>query len=83
LGRVDFTDSYFHLNFDFAGLEIIDNRDDMEQRRILRRHEDFIQSNRNSFLSVTSKVQENENLCISAHANVMSLIVRKEWTSLK
>jgi hypothetical protein len=67
---IDFTGLDFHFKFGFLGME---NRDVLELCRILRMHEDFIHSNIISFLSITSKAQENECLSISSHANIMSL----------
>jgi hypothetical protein len=39
----------------------MDNRDVMELRRVLRRHEEQTQSNRASLFSITTKVYENEH----------------------
>jgi hypothetical protein len=65
LGRGIFFGSVIAHLVQFAEMPSIDNRDYLEFRRILRRHEESIQSNRSSFFLVTTKVHENEHHCIS------------------
>jgi len=55
LNGVHFTGSDFYFKFGFAGRENMENKDVLELHKILRRHEDFIQSNRSALFSVTSK----------------------------
>jgi hypothetical protein len=43
----------------------MENMDAMKFKRILRRHEDYIQSNNTSLLLVTTKVHENDHHCVS------------------
>jgi hypothetical protein len=55
----------------------MENRDIIEFRRTLKRHEEYIQSNKTSLFSVTTKMHENEHHCVSQHATIMNLLVQQ------
>jgi hypothetical protein len=45
--------------------------------RFLRKHEDFINRNRMSIFSVTTKVHENEHQCISQNEVIMDTLLQQ------
>jgi hypothetical protein len=58
--------------------QAMENREVLEFKRTLRRHEEYIQSNMTSLFSITTKVHENEHLCVSQHASIMNLLVQQK-----
>lgn len=54
----------------------MDNKEAQEFCRALHRHGGFINNNRTSIFSVTTKVHENEHQCISQNALVMDTLVQ-------
>jgi hypothetical protein len=61
-----------------GSLMVMDYREIQEMHRVLCRHEDFINSNRTSIFSVTTKVHENEHQCISQNAVIMDTLVQQK-----
>jgi hypothetical protein len=55
----------------------MENINFMEFRRFLWCHEEHIKSNRDSLLSVNSKVQQNAHYCITQQENIMTLLLQQ------
>ena len=66
---------------EIVGLRIhnvdMDIKDDMELRWILKIHEEYIELNRISLFSVSTKVQMDEHHYVLQHVNIMNLMVHQ------
>lgn len=56
----------------------MENREVLEFNRTLRRHKEYIQSNRTSLFSVTTKVHEIEHLFVSQHASIVNFLIQQK-----
>jgi len=50
----------------------------LEFRQVLRRHKEYIQSNKTSLFFVTTNVHENEHHRVSQHVTLVNLLVHKK-----
>jgi hypothetical protein len=53
------------------------NRDVLEFRKIQRIYEEYIQPNKTSLFSITTKTYENKHHCLSQHATIINLLVHQ------